>query len=440
MLARIILSLCVCLSVGAQALGQTAPAGSQGSGSLVWGATGDNAGRTAKGDIVRTAATSATTSPPPATAAVATSATPGSSTAGTLGSLQPVVGKPAADAPRRPIAQVSSGNGTLPNEKGQIWREYDISPYTTRVTSTERPEQAVVDWILRETGYETWHGEPLGILSATRKTLRVYHTPEVQAAVADLVDRFVGSGAETGAFGMRVITLDHPNWRAKSQKLLHPMAVQTPGVSAWVLEKEDAAVLIADLQRRSDFREHSSSHLLVNNGQATVVSATRSRPYVRDLLPRGDASAAYDTVMGKVEEGFLLDFSPLLSVDRKLIDANVRCEINQVERMVPVVLDAPTPAAPRQRATLEVPQLTEYRFQERFRWPVDKVLLLSMGMVAMPVPIDGKTTGAGIPLLSSSPPRADLLVLFECKGQNRDAARAPARPATDGNAKNNGRY
>jgi hypothetical protein len=69
----------------------------------------------------------------------------------------------AVDAPeRQTIARVTKGSGALPNNFGQVWREYDISPYTLRVTTTNRPEQAIVDWILRETGYEAWHSEPLG--------------------------------------------------------------------------------------------------------------------------------------------------------------------------------------------------------------------------------------------------------------------------------------
>ena len=38
------------------------------------------------------------------------------------------------------LTKVSKGDGVLPNGHGQIWREYDISPYTNRVTSTARPE------------------------------------------------------------------------------------------------------------------------------------------------------------------------------------------------------------------------------------------------------------------------------------------------------------
>ena len=119
---------------------------------------------------------------PPSTAAVPASGT----------NLQPV-----STAPRASIAKVTSGTGTLPNDAGQVWREYDITPYTLRVTSTNRPEQAIVDWILRETGYEAWHSDPLGMLSANGRTLRVYHTPQMQEAVSEIVDRFVNTQAES---------------------------------------------------------------------------------------------------------------------------------------------------------------------------------------------------------------------------------------------------
>ncbi len=148
--------------------------------------------------------------------------------------------------------RVTAGSGTLPNDQGQVWREYDISSYTARVTTTKRPEQAVVDWILRETGYEVWHSEPFGILSASPRSLRVYHTPQMQAVVADIVDRFVSSEAETRTFSLRIVTIDNPNWRVAAHRTLRPIPAQTPGVSAWLLPKEDAAVLLGALQHRSD--------------------------------------------------------------------------------------------------------------------------------------------------------------------------------------------
>ena len=339
----------------------------------------------------------------------------------------------AAESARRSALRVTTGNGTLPNEQGQVWREYDISPYTGRVTTTRRPEQAIVDWILRETGYEVWHSEPLGILSVTPRSLRVYHTPQMQAVVADLIERFVASEAETRTFSLRIATIDSPSWRAKAQRLLHPVPVQTPGVCAWLLPKEEAAILLADLQRRSDYREHSSPHLLVNNGQSTVVSAMRARTYVRDVQPRPDAWPGFEAQPAQINEGFSMEFSPLLSADRRTIDAAIKCEIDQVEKLLSVILEVPTVASPRQRAKIEVPQVSHFRFNERFRWPTDQVLVVGMGMVALPVPVDGTPSVAGLPLpLPSSPPRADLLVVVESKGpvaETPGAAQAPAHEA-----------
>src|SRR3954452_5834670 len=63
------------------------------------------------------------------------------------GEITPVQGAPvAAAAPGITRAQVSKGSASLPQDKGQVWREYDIRPYTQRVTMTARPEQAIVDW------------------------------------------------------------------------------------------------------------------------------------------------------------------------------------------------------------------------------------------------------------------------------------------------------
>ena len=140
-------------------------------------------------------------------------------TAQPAGDVTPVPGAPAAvpvAAPGITRAQVSKGSGALPQDKGQVWREYDIRPYTQRVTTTARPEQAIVDWILRETGYEAWHSDPVGLLSANHDVLRVYHTPEMQAVVADIVDRFVNSAASAYGFTLRVATVGNPNWRAKA--------------------------------------------------------------------------------------------------------------------------------------------------------------------------------------------------------------------------------
>ncbi len=374
--------------------------------------------------------------PSTATAPASTPTFVSPASAGPAGAASPA--KASADAsPRQPVTRVTSGNGSLPNEGGQLYREYDISPYTARITTTKRPEQAIVDWILRETGYETWHSDPLAILSAGPRTLRVYHTPQVQSAVGEIVDRFNSTDSEAQAFSLRVITVDSPNWRVRVQRLLSPVPVQTPGAQAWLLEKEAAAVLLTELRRRSDYREHNSPQLLVNHGQPTVVSATRGRNYIRDVKIRADAWPGFEPETAIVDEGFTLEFTPLLSLDGKTVDAAIRCDIDQVERMVPVTLNVPTSVAPRQSTKIEVPQMVHVRFHERFRWQADRILVVGMGIVPVPVPSDPKSIVPGLPLpITSGPPRADLLLLVESRGK----AAPPAPQVTNGNPSPAGYY
>jgi hypothetical protein len=324
--------------------------------------------------------------------------------------LQPVT---PAEA-RGPIARVTPGSNTLPNDQGQEWRDYDISPYTARVTSTNAPEQAVRDWILRETGYEAWHGETVALLSANHRTLSVYHTPQMHAIVQEMVDRFVNTEAESHAFGMRVITITNPNWRAKAHRMLRPVAAQTPGVQAWLLAKEDAALLVNDLSRRNDFQEHSTPHLVVNNGQSTIVAKTRTRNFVRDVVLGGNPWPGFEPQMGQIDEGFKFEFHPLLSLDGRVIDAVLKCEVDQVEKMLKVRVDVPTNVVRQQTTDIEVPQLISTRMHERFRWPVDQVLLISLGVGPTPVP--QTPSSLRIPLISPGT-RADMLVFVESRGK-----------------------
>ena len=331
------------------------------------------------------------------------------------------------DGPAKPKTKVYSGSGTLPSNDGQVWREYDISPYTLRVTSTNRPEQAIIDWVLRETGYEAWHTEPVGLLSANSRLLKVYHTPEMQSLVTEVVDRFVNTEAESQGFGLRVVTVDNPNWRAIGHRMMKAVPVQTQSVQAWLLEKEDAAMLLAELRKHTDFREHSSPHLLVNNGQSTTVSLRRPLSYVRDVVLQPGTWPGFQTESAQIDEGFSLELNPLLSLDGGTIDAILKCNIDQVERLQSVNIEVPTAVAPRQRTKIEVPQVSNCRLHERFHWPVSQVLLVGLGVVATPVPTERGTNLIAMALSMPQPaPRADLLVFIENKGQQGQATTTAA--------------
>lgn len=321
--------------------------------------------------------------------------------------------------PERPTYRtVAAGSLGLPNDAGQVWKEYDLRTYTSRITSTKRPERTVVDWVLRETGYEAWHGEPMGVLSAGQGTLRVYHTPEMQQVVAEVVSRFTSPKADSQAFTMRVVTISDPNWRSRAHRLLQPVPAQTPGVQAWMLKREDAALLISELSKRSDYREHSSPQLLIGNGETHVLSRTRPRSYIRDLLIQPNVLPGFEAQADQLEEGFAVEFSPLLSHDGGMVDAVFKCHIDHLEQLTPVLIDVPTSTAPRQRARIDVPQMAQFRLQERFRWPVDDVLLIGLGVVPAPLTVESNPLNPIIkqlPVDMTGPSRADMLIFVEAK-------------------------
>jgi hypothetical protein len=310
--------------------------------------------------------------------------------------------------------KVSKGNGTLPNQHGQIWREYDLTPYTSRITGVPHPEQAVVDWILRDTGTETWFSTPLGVLSADKNTLRVYHTPEVHATVRDIVERFVAFDPAAHQLNLRIITVSNPAWRTQATNRLKPVDVQSTGVDAWLTSPENMALLLDELKKRADFKELATVSQPVQHGQTLPLTQTQPRNYVRWHKLRPDGWSGYDPINGTIDEGFTMEMSPLLSADGKTVEAQFKCMIDQVERLVNVPFDVVV-GGQTQRAQIQVPQLVSWRLQERFRWPSDQVLVLSCGVIASPTgptgalsflkPLDGRGS------------RSDAIMFVEYKRQ-----------------------
>lgn len=328
-------------------------------------------------------------------------------------------------------------HASLPSEHGQVYREYDIRPYTSRVDSPN-PQQDIVDWILRETGTEAWLSEPLAILNPQRDRLRVYHTPQIQEMVSDIVDRFVVNANDSYVFGFRMMTVGSPNWRAKAQPVLRPVAVQTDGVEAWILSKEDEARLVADLRKRSDTVEHSSPNLLLFNGQTHSITHTRPLPYIRSVQNQPTAWAGHQMQMGQIEEGISVQLSPLLSRDRTTVDAVLRLKVSQLEKFVSVWVNVPTALDPRQRTQIQVPQTSRWELHERFRWPANQVLLISCGVIPAPSPARPKTTS--VTALFGGASRADALILVEAKGPAGKSGAPPPVSVRTGNLNYRGRY
>lgn len=369
----------------------------------------------------------------PAAASPATPATPRVADVTPVTNPTPIKPVTPAVAPVREAtttARVTQGSGQLPSNRGQIWREYDITPYTSKITSTEKPEQAIVDWILRETGTDSWFTGDVCLLNADKSTLRVYHTPQMQRVVADIVDRFVATEAETYTLGLRLATISSPNWRSKAITLMRPVSVQSPGVEAWLLSKESAAMLVTELRKRTDYREQNAPSVAIQNGQSQTVAQTRIKTYTRGLRMR-ETPPYYDTENGQIDEGYSLQLSPLFTTDGNSLDLVLKCHIDQLERLVPVAMEVPAgPGGAVNRVQIQVPQVVSWRLHERFRWPSDQVLLLSCGVVASPT--GEKVSPLGIPGLAMGPGRADALLFIESHGKAGAVLPEPPRPVSAG--------
>lgn len=313
---------------------------------------------------------------------------------------------------------------------------YPIREYTSAIQTTDHPQQAVIDWILRETGYETWHGALDTSLNADREVVRVRHTAEVRRTVKAMVDRFNNREALTRAFGIRVITLDEPDWRARAFRTMKSVPTQSPGVSAWLLEREHAATLLSELAKRSDFREPPENNVqpLLQNGQAFVLSSTRSISYLRDISGPKPPVAGPQPVPDQLTEGLALEFSPLLAVDNRMVDAVLKCHVDQVEALRPVMVDVPVGLGINQSMRIDVPQMSQFRLQERFRWPVDQVLLVSLGVVPSPYrPAQGLVNLKSLGSLNFGeqvPGRCEVLVFIECKGKNTSGTIQTGQPGS----------
>ena len=365
-------------------------------------------------------------STPSAPVPVVADAVPGTNGSATpsVPSIESMAAKDANNA--RNNAPKPIGRMELPTANGQQWVEYDIRPYTQNLKNVERPQQVIIDWILRETGTDVWFNEPMGILNADRSTLRVYHNPDMQKKVAQVYEKFVNGLTEPQVYGLRLITVGNPNWRTKLTGLMRSVPVETPGVQAWLMPKENAAIFMAQLRTRIDVREVQAADIAMVNGQSQSLEQLRSRNYLREYQSnKTSAWPPYTPVSDEIQEGYKLQVSPLMSLDGRTVDLMLKCEIDQVERLNNVAIDLQIPMSQPQSVQIDVPQVVSWRLHERFRWPSDQVLLLSCGVVAAPVGQVNNTLLSGNPptlfglnriLPAPSGQRTDALFLIEYRG------------------------
>ncbi len=294
--------------------------------------------------------------------------------------------------------------GQIPTDSGQIWKTYDLGPFLT--VAGPDGERHVVEWILQETGYPAWHGEVPASLSAADGKLSCFHTPEMQARVADVVGRFNEEADKPHRFTVRVFGFDGPRWRAEARPALQPIPTATAGVQAWILPRETATAVLARIRNRSDVIELPTGAVQAANGLPAAISGGRKQAYVEDYLPRPDVWPGWQPQQAACDEGLAIDFHPLVSADSTAVEASLRCRIDQIERLAQLTLPAPAGGPP---VEAQVPQVAAVRIGERFRWPATHTLVIGLGLVPWPVPAQNGPVAALIPEVE----RRDVVIVVE---------------------------
>ncbi|MDA0660012.1 MAG: hypothetical protein O2931_13235 [Planctomycetota bacterium] len=327
---------------------------------------------------------------------------------------------PKADANSARNESVPAGiPGTFPAAAGQVWKEYEIRLFSQEFAAEREPERFVLEWILKETGNDTWFGPPLGALSVTRDSVTVYHVPAVQSTVDNVIRRLVRPEARRHTFTAKLMTVSNTNWRTKALPALKPLPTQTAGLEAWTMTREDSAVFMEGLKRRNDVRDLAASQPVIRNGETHALDQKRPKSFPQSVRLDNRSWPGYQVNYGQVDEGFSLAVSPLLSLDGQTVDAVVRGSAQQIDRITDTWLSLPTVSASNQRVQVQVPQVSMWQIHERFNWSVHEVLLISRGIV---VPALAAPAASGNPLpnplapLTARSTRADLLLVIEGRG------------------------
>lgn len=340
----------------------------------------------------------------------------------------PSAASPAAPAPAAELTRVNKSFDALPDSAGQVWREYDLQPYTSQITGTDHPEQAVVDWVLRQTGTRMWFQSPFGFMNATRDRLFVYHTPEIHNQIKPLLDRMNQTRGQSQVFDLGLYTIASPNWRATALTSMQPVEVNSAGVEAWVMSKENAARLISQLGSRADFRSHASGRAIAHNGQEFSLERRTPEQFVRTIQWTPGQGAGYQPVLTQFNEGYRIAIAPLTELDGRTIEVAIRCEVDQIERRTTVQVPVPDAVGNAQRVNLQIPQIASWKLEERVRWPVDQVLVLSCGVVAVPDAENVNRPLGG--LLDPGSKRADALLFLDYRGPTSERPDGTTAAAT----------
>jgi hypothetical protein len=160
----------------------------------------------------------------------------------------------------------------------------------------------------------------------------------------------------------------------------------------------------------------------VHNGQQTVLEKRTPAQFVRSVRWTPGMAPGFQPLMTQMDEGYTLSISFLDSLDGRTVETAINCEVDQIEKLTGIRIPVPGIGnnggtfgmnAAGEKMNLQIPQIVSWRLQERIRWPVNEVLLVSCGVVAVPNAEKGRSLAT---ILDNRSSRADALLFIDFRG------------------------
>lgn len=322
-----------------------------------------------------------------------------------------------ADAPAEaPDTTLPAG---LKGGPGFELRRWPIGRYTGIPTNVQAPpEKAIVDWILLRTGVSEWHGDHVTVLSANRKELIAYNSPEVLKQVDEIVERFVNATEDTLRIQVQFIAAVDPRWRYTVYPRLTYVGGGPQGQQIWTMTSRDAALVLTQMQIQQGFRQLAKEGVEMINGQTLSIKTREPRTFVGGLAPDPAGGIAFQPRSDKIEEGIMLKLSPLLTYEGTAVDAKIDLSVNMVRMLHRTKVIAPRGEIGSVESTIDIPDATQTHLEQTVRnWRLGQSLIISCGI--HPGILDKKSGLFNLAIPGMGPGATEILVFLDIETVER---------------------
>ncbi len=302
----------------------------------------------------------------------------------------------------------------FPTERGQIYRSWDITRYTSLPHNDSKPESAIVEWIFRRTGSAIWHGENISVLSASRAQLRAYHNPKIIQQVEEIVERFADAQpSDFIKFRIRVVSAADTRWRYAVATRLTPVATGDQGQQVWTLSVEDAAMVRTQMQVYQGFKLLVDQEVTMINGQTLTVAKELDIEYTSGPQRDSAVGLGYQPALSKIKEGGTLRISPLLTYEGDAIDLALDLKVNTVQKLHPTKILTTREVGPVDMS-IDVPEVAETRLNQTIpNWKLGQTLVMTAGI--HPGVLQSKTGFMNLRIPGTVPTKTEVLVFLDAE-------------------------